>query len=448
MIRNIIIGALAVTLVGTGYWGYQEHQEKNAVLIHAENNYQRAFHELTYQMDLLQDKIGTVLAMNSRSQLSPALAEVWRITSQAHSDVGQLPLALLPFNKTEEFLSDIGDFSYRTAVRDLEKKPLSEEEYQTLQALYKNASSIQQELRKVQALSMKNNLRWMDVELALASGKEQEDNTIIDGFKTVEKNVEGYAESDFGPTFTQSTSKKKDEFRYLEGQEITKEEAKKRARSFLDLNKDAQVEVTASGKGANYQFYSLFVSEGDNETYMDMTKKGGYPIWAINQREVKQATISLNKAVEKAKVYLEKHGYKNLELAESAQYDHTGVFTFVSRVGDVIIYPESIRVKTALDNGQIIGFSAKDYLMAHHERKLPKPAISSKQARSKINPEVKVQQENLALIVNELGEEVLTYEFFGTIGQSTYRIFINAETGEEERVDKLQNAEPIYESVT
>ena len=44
-----------------------------------------------------------------------------RLTSEARSDVGQLPLTLMPFNKTEEFLANIGDFSYRAAIRDLEK---------------------------------------------------------------------------------------------------------------------------------------------------------------------------------------------------------------------------------------------------------------------------------------------------------------------------------------
>lgn len=132
MLRGLLIGLLTVALIGTGYWGYKEHQEKNAVLIHAENNYQRAFHDLTYQVDLLHDKIGETLAMNSRKSLSPALAEVWRITSEAHNDVGQLPLTLLPFNKTEEFLSNIGKFSYQTAVRDLNKDPLTDQEYETL----------------------------------------------------------------------------------------------------------------------------------------------------------------------------------------------------------------------------------------------------------------------------------------------------------------------------
>ncbi|MCY9389659.1 germination protein YpeB, partial [Bacillus haynesii] len=43
MIRGILIALLGVAIVGTSYWGYKEHQEKDAVLLHAENNYQRAF---------------------------------------------------------------------------------------------------------------------------------------------------------------------------------------------------------------------------------------------------------------------------------------------------------------------------------------------------------------------------------------------------------------------
>lgn len=76
--------------------------------------------------------------------------------------------------------------------------------------MYKNAKDIQDELRNVQHLILKNNLRWMDVELALASGQKQMDNTIIDGFKTVEKNVEGYSETNFGPTATALQKPKKD----------------------------------------------------------------------------------------------------------------------------------------------------------------------------------------------------------------------------------------------
>ncbi|PAF12489.1 hypothetical protein CHH61_25025, partial [Shouchella clausii] len=74
------------------------------------------------------------------------------MTSEAQSDVGQLPLTLLPFNKTEELLAGISDFTYRAAVRDLEKEPLTEEEYKKLKSMYTKSEDIQNELRNVQHL--------------------------------------------------------------------------------------------------------------------------------------------------------------------------------------------------------------------------------------------------------------------------------------------------------
>ncbi|MED4532215.1 germination protein YpeB [Metabacillus fastidiosus] len=447
MLRIIAITVLAIGVVGTGYWGYKEHQEKDALLIQAENNYQRAFHDLAYRIDILHDKIGATLAMNSKKSLSPALADVWRITSEAHSDVGQLPLALLPFNKTEEFLSNIGDFSYRTAVRDLEKEPLSNKEMKSLERMYKKSADIQGELRKVQSLAIKNNLRWMDVEMALASGKKQADNTIIDGFKTVEKNVDAYTETDLGPTFT-SNKNREEGFKQLKGKTISKNEAKKIAEKFVNQEvKD--VKITENGKGASFGFYSLAMTDkkDKSEINIDLTKKGGYPIYLVENREISDAKISLNDATNKAIEFLKKNNFKDLQLFESAQYDNTGTFSFVSVRNDIRIYPDTIRIKVALDDGSIIGYSARDYLAANKDRNISKPAMTLEKAREKLNPNLKIQEDRLAVITNELGDEVLCYEFLGTINNDTYRIFINADSGIEEKVEKLKNPEPIYNEI-
>ncbi|GAA0347298.1 germination protein YpeB [Bacillus carboniphilus] len=445
MIRGILIGVLSVAVVGTAYWGYQEHQEKNAILVNAENNYQRAFHELTYNIDLLHDKIGTTLAMNSRESISPALADVWRVTSEAQNEVGQLPLTLLPFNKTEEFLSKIGDFSYKTAVRDLEKEPLSEEEYKNLQSLYGQAEEIQNELRKVQHMVLENNLRWMDVELVLAGGKEPADNTIIDGFKTVEKKVEGYSETGFAET-TDSESAVND-YSHLKGKEITEEEALQIAKKFINITNKNEVKVTENGEGSSYGFYSVTVRNGNNQANLDLTKKGGHPLYLIQHRDVKNAKISLNDGFNKAAQFLKKHGFENMTLFESAQYDNTGVYLFVSEQDGVRIYPDSVRIKVGLDDGEVLAFSAEDYLSFHQKRDIPEPTLSTEEAKSKLNPNLKVMEQNVALIINEVKEEVLCYEFLGTINNDTYRIYINAENGFEEKVEKLKNAEPIYEDV-
>lgn len=435
-------------VAGTAYWGYQEHQEKNAILLNAENNYQRAFHDLSYRMDILHDKIGTTLAMNSKDTLSPSLIEVWRLTSQAHGDVGQLPLTLLPFNKTEEFLANIGNFSYRTAVRDLGNDPLTDKEYDTLKVLYKQSGDIQNELRNVQHMVLKNNLRWMDVELALASGKETTDNTIIDGFKTVEKTISSYEESDFGPTFM-NMQKRDENFKKIKGKTISRNEAIQVAKKYMKFDGNAEVKVTENGKGSDYGFYSVSIKnkQTGQEASMDITKKAGHPIWFINNREIKGQKLSLNEADNKAAAFLKETGFKDLEVFESTQYDNIGVINFVTNSNGVRIYPEAVKVKVALDNGDIIGVSAEEYLKSFQTRTIEKPGITLEQARAKVNPNLKVLENREAMIMNDLNEEVLCYEFLGTIGDDTYRIFINAKTGFEEEVEKLKNAEAIYEDV-
>ena len=448
MIRGIVMAVLAVGLAGTAFWGYQERQEKNAILINAENNYQRAFHDLTYQMDVLHDKIGTTLAMNSRHSLSPALAEVWRITSEARGNVGQLPLSLLPFNKTEEFLSNIGNFSYRTAVRDLDKEPLSDDEYAALQKLHTQSNDIRGELRKVQHLVLKNNLRWMDVDLALASGEEKTDNTIIDGFQTVEKRSKGYDEENLQSPAMVSFQKRDENFEHLKGRTISKNEAVRLAKRYAGMDKAENVKVSDSGKGSNFGFFSVNLVNGKgHEANMDITKKGGYPVWFIDNREIGKQKLSLNAAMDKAEAFLARHKYEKLELAESVQYDSVGMFTFVTSQDGVRIYPESIKIKVALDNGQIVGFAAEDYLKGRKDRKLPSPAISESEARKNINRKVKIMESRLAVIENELGDEVLCHEFMGTMDQDTYRIYINSENGLEEKIEKLKDAEPIYEDM-
>jgi spore germination protein len=446
LIRGILIGILALAIAGTGYWGYQEHQEKNAVLLNAENNYQRAFHNLTYQVNLLHDKIGSTLAMNSRHSLSPSLAEVWRITSEAHSAVGQLPLTLLPFNKTQEFLTNVGNFSYRTAVRDLDKEPLSKQETETLKALYKQSGEIKNELRNVQSMALKHNLRWMDVELALASGKENTDNTIIDGFKKVEKTVSGYDESNLGLTMPNQLAKNEN-FKNLSGNFISRQEAIKQAKNYLQMDGNSTVKVTENGKGSQFGFYSVSVKNNQTgmEANMDMTKKGGHLIWFMKNRTVSKQTISLHDAAAKGLAFLKESGFKNMEEYESSQYDSIGVFNFVTNIDGVRIYPESIKVKVALDNGEIIGVSADEYLKSYQTRKMAKPAITMGQAQKKVNPNLKIMEKRQAVIVNNLNQEVLCYEFLGTLGNDTYRIFINAKNGTEEKVEKLNNAESVNE---
>lgn len=433
-ITGILIPVLVIALIGAGYWGYQENQEKNSILIKAENQYQRAFHDLNFHIDALNDELGKALAVNSRKQLSPSLANAWRLAYSAQSDVSQLPLILLPFNKTEEFLAKVANFSYRIAIRDLDKEPLTESEYKTLKTLYEDSKVIKEELNGVQEKVIDNQLRWMDVELALAQDDKKSDNTIIDGFKTIDKKVEEFPEIDWGPGV--NNLENKEQSKKLKGSLITKEEAEKKALKFMGLSNNADVEIENTGEDTEYEAFSVIIKEKDT-VYLDVTKTGGYIVWMIINRDVENKKLNYDQALDKANAFLKKHGYKSMTPVSVEGYNGSLIFTFAYSQDDVLIYPDLVSVKVALDNGEIVGYQSVDYIYNHKERTISSPKISVEEAKTRVNPNLKIISIKKAIIENYNSDEVLTYEIIGELNENTYKIYINADTGDEEEVVKV-----------
>jgi spore germination protein len=447
IIHFVVMAALVVGVVGTGYWGYQEHQDKNSILIKAENSYQRAFHNLNNNISNLEDELGKSIAMNTRNLLAPCMANIWRLASHARSNVGQLPLMLVPFSETEAFLGKISDFTFDIGMRDLENEPLSDKEWEQLKSLHGQAKHIQGELRKIQTKVLDDQLRWMDVELAIASENKNMDKSIIDGITAIDKQVQGYVETEWGATSNKLGDHSGDLKKKIKGKKINSDQAKKKAGEFLKLDKQANIKLDENGEGLEYDSYSIHIqrqAESEDRISVEVSVKGGHVLWMLDSRDIESTKIGLNEAQNKAIKFLEDRGITSMEVVESNQYDNVGVFDFVFQKNNVRIYTDLVTVKVALDNGDIIGYEALDYVVSHDEKKeIPTPKISLEEAKSKLNKNYKVMEDHLSMVEIKAGEVKLCYELLGTIGDETYRIFVNTETGVEEKIEKLKQAESI-----
>ncbi|MCD1260192.1 germination protein YpeB [Paenibacillus athensensis] len=439
---------LAIALIGAGVWGYLEHQEKNTILIKAENQYQRAFHDLSYHIDKLHTELGNTLAVNSPTEPSyrKGLVNVWRLTSQAQSDINQLPLTLLPFNKTQDFLANMANFSYRMAVRDTTRQPLSEDELKTLNALYQHAGDLTGEIRGVQDKVIASNLRWMDVESALASQKEVRDNAIIDGFATVDKKVSAYPELNWGPANLNVFQA--NNVQALNGKDMTPDEIKAKAVEFLgqggqSADPSAMTVVENGSSAPEYQSFSVLLSgqAGGSDTHMDFTKKGGQLIYYMKPRTVTESKYTWRQARDIAGEFLDQHGFPDMSAVSFDQYQNVADIIFAKRQNDVTVYPQRVSVKVALDTLEVTGIQASDYVFAQGERKIGKPRIDVAAAKKTLNPGMEVKSENLAIIKNDLDQEVLCHEFLGQFNGQLYRVFVNADTGEEEKIVSIRPQE-------
>ena len=105
----------------------------------------------------------------------------------------------------------------------------------------------------------------------------------------------------------------------------------------------------------------------------------------------------------------------------------------------IVMYPDLIKLKVALDTGEVLGIETQGYLNSHTERKIPENLISKEKAKEVLNKELQIESENLAIIPTEWKTEVLCWEFKGKVEDNEFLVYINAETGKEEDILVIVN---------
>ena len=170
---------------------------------------------------------------------------------------------------------------------------------------------------------------------------------------------------------------------------------------------------------------------------MSITKTGGHIAWMLDNRKIGSKKLSLEDVTKKAVDFMNKKGFKDMVPTYSMINNDTGVVNFAYTQDKVIIYPDLIKIKVALDNGEIVGWEAQKYLMSHRARKIKQPLLTEDEASKYISSSIKTKEGRLALIPTDNGNEVLTYEFKGDYRGDEFLIYINANNGNEEKTKNL-----------
>lgn len=101
---------------------------------------------------------------------------------------------------------------------------------------------------------------------------------------------------------------------------------------------------------------------------------------------------------------------------------------------NVTIYPDLIKVKIALDNGEVLGMETTGYLNNHTQRTIETPSISLEKAKASLNKKLSITSEALAIIPTEWNTEIFCYEFKGRVDDTDFLVYVNAQTGKEENI--------------
>jgi len=168
---------------------------------------------------------------------------------------------------------------------------------------------------------------------------------------------------------------------------------------------------------------------------------GGKVVWFLYNRDVGDVELDIDKAKEIGKQFLDKSGFKSMKDTYYTEQQCIATINYAYVQDGVTVYPDLVKVKVALDNGEIVGFESKGYLMSHRERDIPKPAITEAEALQRVARKENILSSGLAIIPTNYGKELFCYEFKGKVDDQDFLVYINAITGEEEDILLIINSE-------
>ncbi len=432
---------LVLLLFAITAWGFQVRDEKQSILIKAENQYQRSFHELNANVKELNLEISNVEMINQPQSQRETLANVWRVANLAQNNISQLPLAFLPFQETQELLYKISNFAYQTSIRDLKSTPLTQQERQLVQRLHKRTGEIADDLQKVQTAVIQKKLRWMDVELAMIDEKSQRDNMIIDGFKLVNQKVTAYDDLHWGPSM-QTKDWAQDPIS-LGQKPIADGQLKRRAEQYTNAIYVREVKRKVLNEKGLREFI-LKTKRSKDKITLHIDRYSGLPIWYMSDRKIGKANLNNQAALDKAEKYLRQRSLNQMKMVSFDRYEQIASITFVQKKHNVLIYPHKIVVNVALDRGDIVAFQSE---LTFADSKvadaivLSKDVMTEEKARSYLNHVIKIKNVQLAMIQKENKNIILCYQFDGTMEKQHARIFLNAKTGVQEKIEWLNDIE-------
>ncbi len=428
----ILIGAIIILALNL----YKKSQES---ILTSENLYNQSLYEVIYYMDNVKNYLAKSTISTGATNGTETLTDLCREAELAQTHLSMLPLQFQQLEKTQKFLNQVSEYSCSLARKTVKGEELNDEDIKKLEELHKYSIEISNIVNQISFDLNAGNMKWSDLIQSEALGYAQQVSSNFNFADALEENLHEYSGLIYDGAYSEHivTAEKK----AIKGEKISEEEAKNKAREFVGSDAIEEIKnLGLSAEDAAVRAYSFSIKNKSQEHIsISISETGGFIVYMNSDRDVLEEKLSYEEANEKGKEFLAKKGFENMEQTYYLKNEGVITINYAYSQNGVIIYPDLIKVKIALDNGQVLGIETTGYLNNHTERDISKIKISKEKAKEKLNKNLNIQSELMAIIPTEWKTEILCYEFKGKIEDTEYLVYINAETGEEQEILIITN---------
>ena len=425
----IIIAVLITVLVR------KEQDSKQA----SENSYNMAFYSLVDYVENVETYLAKSLISSTPEHGAETLTNVWREANLAQSYLARLPIESQELENTEKFLNQVSDYSYSLSRKNIYNESLSDEDLKNLKDLHNYSVELENTLNQLSEDINSGRIKWNELSnKGTVAFAQQVSTQTNDSFSNLEENFHEYSGLIYDGAFSEhiTSSEKKG----LTGNDIDEETAKQKVSEFVGQENIKEIKSLGFSENATIPEYNFSVKTNlENDITISVSKKGGHIIYMNSNRTVNSEIISQEEANEKGKEFLNNKGLNNMKETYYLKQDGIVTINYAYTQNDVVVYSDLVKVKVALDNGEVLGIETTGYLNNHTQRDTSKVKISKEEAKKTLNKDLEISSEGLAIIPTEYNTEILCYEFKGKVDDREFLVYINAENGREEDILIITN---------
>lgn len=446
--KKRILYTLAVTLivVFSATFAILMTLERNDYRNYLQGEYSKCMFDLITDVQNIRVDLGKAAIIGSREQKIASFEEIFRQASLANVNLHSLPLTTETSGATSKFLSQVGDFCYTLSLETSQGNDLSDKDYDTIESLKNESFTLESQLKNASDDINTGRLTWGEIRKNISGiygGKESE--VLAQKFTGIQKQVSEYPALIYDGPFSDNVVQKTPKI--MSAKVISEKDAEDVVRKVIGSDKVSKIELNKSQGKTNIPSYSYSVtikgrSSKQPKVTCEITKNGGKVVYLLDGRSIGQPTINAAKSLSIGTGFLDKMGFKNMASTYILNYENTSTISYIYKQGDVAMYPDQVKIKIALDDGSIIGIETQKYLVSHLDtRKLPSPKVSQSDAKKKIGKKLNITSVRLAVIPTPTNSEAYCYEFSGNYKGDNFKVYINADTGFEERIIQIINTQ-------
>ena len=401
-----------------------------------QDSYNRAMYDFVSDINNIENEMTKLKITSNDTYTMTTLASVFAKSNSAKANLDILPFSAGSISNVSKFLNQLSDFSYSLMRNILNGNEISEYK-ENIDSLYIKISELSDVVENIYTDLTASNIKWDELEkVGDEKIKESTAQEELLSVNYIGKTFTEYEGIIYDGAFSNHILTAKPEF--LNGNILSSEDVKNLIEEQLKVD-SIEFKSEQDGKLPLYVF-EVKLSGFDTLKTLYVTKEDGKVYQMISDRKSTIENISIDEAEKKATEYINNLGIDNIVPTYYLKSENMVTISFAATQDDVIIYSDLIKVKVALDNGEIMTYEANGYIYNHKERNI-NASKTIDEAREVLYKDLTIENERLCIIPTDSKDEVLVYEFEGIIDENRFLVYVNANTLVEEKIYILLETE-------